>query len=71
MSLVRTGILSLMLAGFWDWGTFNMKVFSGCAALDLGVAAVFSFALGPAGPGFFFYASAAALANCSEKAYGK
>lgn len=65
-------MLSLMLyGGFWDWGTFNMKVFSGCAAVDLGVAAVFSFALGPAGPGFFFYASAAALADCGKAAYGK
>jgi hypothetical protein len=50
------------------WG-FNMRTFSGCAAYDLAIAGVFSFAMGPAGPAFFFGAAAATLADCGSKAF--
>ena len=70
MSLLRTGMLVIVLAGFWDWPSINTKVLYGCLGYDLAIAAVFSFALGPAGPGYFFAASSAALAACGSKAIG-
>jgi hypothetical protein len=48
---------------------FNPQQFYGCMAWYLTASGVASFAMGPAGPGFFFAASFAAAANCGYNAY--
>lgn len=48
---------------------FNPQRFYACMAWYVAWAGAGSFAMGPAGPGFFFAASFAAAANCGYNAY--